>query len=68
MNAYDWYSQLIKPSWAPPFWVFGPAWTLLYALITISFGKVFLMAWKKEIAIVVLFFTCGGLGFDCNRV
>ena len=39
--AYDWYSQLLKPSWAPPSWLFGPVWTFLYALIAFSFGKVF---------------------------
>ncbi|MFA5830351.1 MAG: TspO/MBR family protein [Candidatus Paceibacterota bacterium] len=52
-NAYDWYSQLIKPSWAPPSWIFGPAWTFLYILIAVSYGKVFLMAWKKEIPFIV---------------
>ncbi len=41
MNTYNWYSQLIKPSWAPPSWLFGPAWTFLYTLIALSFGTVF---------------------------
>lgn len=53
MNTYNWYSQIIKPSWSPPSWLFGSAWTLLYVLIAVSFGKVFVMACKKEIAFLV---------------
>lgn len=53
-NAYNWYSTLIKPSWSPPSWLFGPVWSFLYTLIFISFGKVFLMVWKKEISFIVV--------------
>ncbi|MFA5997447.1 MAG: TspO/MBR family protein [Candidatus Paceibacterota bacterium] len=52
-NAYNWYSTLIKPTWSPPSWVFGPVWTFLYGLIAISFGKVFMMAWQKQVPFVV---------------
>ena len=53
MNTYNWYSQLIKPTWAPPSFIFGPVWTFLYILITVSFGKVLLMAWQKQIPLFV---------------
>ena len=31
-----WYQNLHKPSWQPPDWLFGPAWTLIFALATVS--------------------------------
>ncbi len=53
-NAYNWYSTLIKPTWSPPSWVFGPVWTFLYVLIAVSFGKVFIMGWQKQIGVMVV--------------
>lgn len=49
MPAYNWYSQLIKPTWAPPSWIFGPVWTVLYAIIAVSFSTVFYKAFSKQI-------------------
>ncbi|KKT93573.1 MAG: TspO and MBR like protein [Parcubacteria group bacterium GW2011_GWA2_45_14] len=49
MNEYDWYAQLSKPVWSPPAEIFGLVWIVLYALIAFSFGKVFYMAWRREV-------------------
>lgn len=27
-----WYQSLVQPSWKPPDWLFGPAWTTIFAL------------------------------------
>lgn len=52
-QAYSWYSQLIKPSFAPPSWVFGPVWTVLYILIIISYGYVAYLFFTKKIPFIV---------------
>lgn len=49
MNTYNWYSQLIKPTWAPPSWLFGPVWSVLYFIIALSFGTVFYKALTGKI-------------------
>ena len=53
MNTYNLYSTLIKPTWAPPSWLFGPVWTVLYAIIAVSFGTVFYKAFTKQIPWIV---------------
>jgi benzodiazapine receptor len=36
VDAASFYAQLARPAWAPPASVFGPVWTVLYALMGVS--------------------------------
>ncbi|QFU89096.1 TspO/MBR family protein [Amycolatopsis sp. YIM 10] len=35
-NAREVYGSLDLPGWAPPPWLFGPVWTVLYLMIAVS--------------------------------
>ncbi len=52
-NAVNWYAQLAKPTWAPPSWLFGPVWTILYVVIAASFGAVFYKVATRQIPAIV---------------
>lgn len=41
-----WYWHLQKPSWNPPDWLFGPAWTVIYAFT----GSAAVIAWNSSSA------------------
>ena len=53
MSNSNWYSQLIKPTWAPPGWLFGPVWTVLYAIIAVTYGTVFFKALTGKLSWIV---------------
>lgn len=68
-----WYAALDKPSFNPPGWVFGPAWTLLYILIAIAGWRL----WRQGIrglpmalwwAQLALNFLWSPLFFSAHRV
>ncbi len=36
ISASSFYAELTQPAWAPPAWLFGPVWTVLFALMAIA--------------------------------
>lgn len=36
VQAASFYSQLVRPDWAPPPGVFGPVWSVLYAMMGVA--------------------------------
>lgn len=45
----SWYVALARPTWAPPGWLFGPVWTVLYLMIAVSGWLVWLRgAWASQ--------------------
>lgn len=53
MNNYDFYQMLDKPFFAPPAFIFGPVWSVLYVLIIISFGFVFYQVFKRRYSFIL---------------
>lgn len=36
VGAAGFYQQLSRPAWAPPAWLFGPVWTVLYTMMAVA--------------------------------
>lgn len=44
IDSADQYGNLEQPGWAPPSWLFGPVWTILYVFIAVA-G---FLLWKED--------------------
>lgn len=49
MTWMEWYSSLAKPAWTPSPATIRLVWALLYPLILVSFGFVFLRAFRGKL-------------------
>jgi tryptophan-rich sensory protein len=52
-----WYADLVRPALNPPSWVFGPVWTLLYAMIGFSAA----LLWERRASKLLIFLFLGHL-------
>lgn len=53
----SWYSTILKPSFSPPGFLFGPVWTLLYILMGISLYLVWMEGLeRKEVRLALIAF------------
>jgi len=39
-NIATWHAGLVKPSFNPPNWIFGPVWTALYVMMAVAFYRI----------------------------
>jgi len=55
-NAREFYAGLVRPNWAPPGWLFGPVWTVLYLMMGVAAWLVWReQGWKGAAVSVSLF-------------
>ena len=52
-NLAPWYEGLAKPGFNPPNAVFGPVWTLLYALMALAFWRILILPKQKARSLAI---------------
>jgi translocator protein len=62
------YRELTLPSWAPPSWLFGPAWTVLYTLMAVSAWLVWRTDHSLRVRALIAFGVQLGLNFAWTPV
>lgn len=58
-NIPTWYATLVKPGFTPPNWLFGPVWTLLYAMMAYALWRILALSGDRpgRSAAVAVFFV-----------
>jgi benzodiazapine receptor len=56
-----WYRSLIKPSWQPPDWLFGPVWTTIFILAAVSAALAWRAADQAQRRMVATLFVANGI-------
>ena len=56
-----WYRALVKPSWQPPDWLFGPVWTTIFILAAVSAALAWRAAGETQRRMVVILFVANGI-------
>ena len=51
--AGGYYALLDKPDWAPPAWLFGPVWSVLYVMIAVAMWQVWQTGQQARIGALV---------------
>ena len=54
-SVKTWFPSIIKPSWNPPSWLFGPVWTILYILMGIAIALIWHTPHPKQKTAIRLF-------------
>lgn len=57
MQAGAFYADLVRPDWAPPASVFGPVWTLLYAMMAVAAWLVWMRRDRRPARLALAIFV-----------
>ena len=56
-SKLDLYREVLRPSWAPPGWIFGPVWITLYTMMGVAAWLVWRTAPSRERSVALTLFA-----------
>lgn len=57
-SVLTWYPTLIKPSWTPPDWLFGPVWSCLYIMIAVAGWLIYRAEYSHQRTVALVLYGC----------